>query len=71
MNQLTLKLDDPGILTALAVEAKVDERIGLEVDVDSGTVTISSTDITGLKAAMNTVFRMNETAEGVKDVLRD
>jgi len=69
VNRLTLKLDDRGILAALAVEAKTDERISLEVDVETGTVTVSSTDITGLKAAMNTVFRMIETAEGVADVL--
>jgi len=71
VNQLTLELDDRGILAALAVEAKTDERIALNVDVEAGTVTISSTDITGLKAAMNTVFRMIETAEGVKEVLGD
>jgi len=71
VNQLTLKLDDRGILAAIAVEAKTDERISLEVDVEAGTVTISSTDVTGLKAAMNTVFRMIETAEGVANVLGD
>jgi len=57
------------LLDAIAVEAKMDARISIDVDRETRTIVISSVDLVGLQAAMNTIFRMLRTADEVARAL--
>lgn len=68
-----LTLEDTGLIhTILSVEQKQDERIRISVrhSVCRTFVHIQATDATGLRAALNTILRIIQTAEGVKEVIR-